>query len=143
MENEENFIKMTIGQQKYNSNKANICKKKLNQLRILQLTFSTLIPFTVAIFSDPECATILKYTVATLGLAVGIVEGLKNIRNYQDEWMNCRLTSEALKIELNHYQAKVSPYDRDDAFIKFVNRINNILKSSNSNWKTSTFDSEE
>ncbi len=79
----------------------------------------------------------LKYFAGVLGVIITIVEGIMNLRKYQETWATYRLTIEALRREKLLFQSGVGDYQNEaEAFPNFVFKAEQILSTENSSWSS-------
>lgn len=80
--------------------------------------------------SIPFCKTI----AIILSLLVAIAVGVNNSFKFHQKWKLYRLTAELLNREKLLFLTKVKDYGKENAFDIFVQRIEDILSSSNGDW---------
>ena len=101
------------------------------RLKGLQLVLAAAIPVvSVANASDAQ-----RWTSASLGALIGIVEGFLQLGQYHQNWLLYRATREALKREEFLYGAGAGPYavatNVDNLYIE---RCDAIMSGENAKW---------
>ena len=76
----------------------------------------------------------LNYVTAILGALIAILTGVLSLNKYQDNWIEYRSASEALKREFFLFETNCAPYDIQDSFPLLVERVENILATQNLQW---------
>jgi hypothetical protein len=100
-------------------------------MQILQITFSSAIPVLSGLASSAKW---MPLTVGILGAAVTAITGFSKTFRFQDLLGQYRSTFEALKREEALFLAQCKPYDTEDSFKTFVERIEGLLDKENSIW---------
>ncbi|MFK7855056.1 MAG: DUF4231 domain-containing protein [Granulosicoccus sp.] len=101
------------------------------RLQCFSLVAGSLIPLIALSFDTVEA----RIAVAIIGALTAIVSGLLSLFQYRDLWVDYRSTAELLKREKYLFLAKAAPYDASSAFPVFVNNVESILLSENSQWR--------
>ena len=74
------------------------------------------------------------FLVAILGALVAILASVLSLNQFQENWIEYRTTCESLKHEKFLFLTNTQPYDEDEPFGLFVQRIENLISKENSNW---------
>ncbi len=77
-----------------------------------------------------------EWIVAIFGLAVTISTAFLSLNKYQERWINFRTTCETLRHLKFLYLARSIPYDKNEAFGRFVADIESVVSKENSDWGT-------
>lgn len=101
------------------------------RLQCFALVAGSLIPLIALSFDTVEA----RIAVAIIGALTAVVSGLLSLFQYRDLWVDYRSTAELLKREKYLYLANAAPYDVGNAFPVFVNNVESILLSENSQWR--------
>jgi hypothetical protein len=103
-------------------------------LKTIQLIVAAAIPVVaVGAVSD-----IQRWTSAVLGALVGIIEGVIQLGQYQQNWLLYRATREALKREEFLHAAKAGPYTGvADPDALYFQRSDAIISGENTKWLSS------
>jgi len=109
-------------------------RARYTMLKSAQIFFAAAIPVvSVAAAGDSQ-----RWAVAILGALIGIIEGLIQLGQYQQNWLLYRATREALKREEFLHSAKAGPYsDVPDPDTLYFERSDAIISGENSRWVTS------
>jgi Protein of unknown function (DUF4231) len=100
-------------------------------LKGTQIVFAAAIP-VVAVAS---ASSVQRWTTALLGALVGVIEGLIQLGQYQQNWMMFRAAREALKREEFLHSAKAGPYaGTQDPDTLYVDRCDAIISGENTKW---------
>lgn len=109
-------------------NKAGYNERRFKRLRIATLVASSSIPL---------CAAFVKYTVITgaLGALIVLFEGLQQLNQYHQNWINYRATAEALKHEKYLFLSMAGPYaSSPNARTLLAERVESLVSQENSKW---------
>ena len=94
---------------------------------------ASLIPFLAAI-QDPRVHW-LHWIAAGLGLLIAVLEGLLQLKQYQQNWIAYRSTCEALKHEKFAYLGKATPYADDaDPHALLAERVESLVSQEHAKW---------
>jgi Protein of unknown function (DUF4231) len=120
-------------QRTWYSSKSRTNRAIYKRLKTLQLVLAAAIPvISVAAASDWQ-----RWMSAGLGALIGILEGIAQLGQYQQNWLIYRATSEALKREEFLHSAGAGPYtgiaNPDGVFIE---RCDAIMSGENAKWLT-------
>jgi len=101
-------------------------------MKVAQILFAAAIPI-VSVFSHADAQ---RYASAILGAAVGAIEAILQLGQYQQNWLLYRATREALRREELLYTQNAGPYTQagDDASRIFVERADAIMSGENTKW---------
>lgn len=109
-------------------------KKGRNWYKVLttfQIISGVLIPF-ISGFSGEILYS--EWIIAVMGLIITISTAFLSLNKYQERWINFRTTCENLKHFKYLYTTRSIPYDKEDAFSKFVNDVESVISKENSDW---------
>ena len=76
--------------------------------------------------------------VGVLGAIVAVLASLLSLNQFQENWIEYRTTCESLKHEKYLFLTKAEPYNEDDPFDLFVQRIESLISKENSAWSQYT-----
>ncbi len=107
-------------------------QRAFKALRIIEITAAAAIPLLAGQVDTGD--TRLKWVVGLLGSAVAIVAGLLSLYRLQENWIEYRVTCEALKHEKFLYLSRVEPYAVPNPFPLFVQRVESLISKEHSNW---------
>ncbi len=101
-------------------------------LRVLTIVLAAAIP-VVAVADGSSIIT------AALGSAIVVTEGLQQLFQFHNRWVDYRSAWNALERERRLYQSAAGPYaQRDDPDRLLAERIEVIIESENVNWGIDT-----
>jgi hypothetical protein len=110
-----------------------------NQSRYIALKSTQIIlAAAIPVVAVAAVGATLRWTTAILGALIGIIEGIIQLGQYQQNWLLYRATREALKREDFLHEAKAGPYAAaTDADTLYVERADAIISGENTKWITS------
>jgi Protein of unknown function (DUF4231) len=110
---------------------AQLNRRYYQTLKATQIVFAAAIP----VVAVSGAGATQRWVTAILGSLIGIIEGLIQLGQYQQNWLLYRATREALKREDFLYSAKAGPYsDARDADALFVERSDSIISGESLKW---------
>ena len=99
-----------------------------------QILLAAAIP--VVAVSSPS--NMQRWASAILGSLIGVIEGLIQLGQYQQNWLLYRATREALKREEFLHRAKAGPYSgAPDADTLYVERCDAVMSGETTKWLAS------
>lgn len=109
-------------------------RSRYTALKTIQIVIAAAIP----VVSVGAAGEVQRWTNAILGAFIGIIEGLIQLGQYQQNWLLYRATREALKREELLHSAKAGPYAGvPDADTLYFQRCDAIISGENSKWLSS------
>jgi Protein of unknown function (DUF4231) len=128
----EEYIEQRLdNQRKYYSDKSAFNQKWHRRLRSATILIAGLLPVVTA-YLDQHI--VLKILAGTMGATIAIIEGVQHLNKYQENWVNYRRTSEALKSEKIMFQTHTGAYAQDASLANLVARVEGILTNENQQW---------
>lgn len=101
---EKNYLlDRVFPQMKYYSDSSRVCKKMYHRLTILCLIFNGLVPFLILLEDVAYVGPFMKYLVAALSSAAGILTAVLALKKHRELWVQYRLCLEQLKRTVNMY----------------------------------------
>lgn len=100
-------------------------------LRIIEVVCAAAIPL-IAGFELFDCYSNL--VVGLLGAVIAICAALIGLGNYQENWVEYRTTCESLRHEKYLFLTAAEPYNADEPFGLFVQRVEGLVSKENSTW---------
>ena len=79
----------------------------------------------------------IKIAIGALGVVVAVIASLLGLLHLQEHWIEYRTTAESLRKEKFLFLSQTDPYDKDDAFHLFVQRVEALLSKENIEWAQS------
>lgn len=111
--------------------KSSINKAWFQRLRFLTILSAALIPF-VSTNADIPFG---HQMAAVLGVVIAVMEGLQQLKQYHESWVNYRTTEEALKHERYLYLAKAGAYRASDAPAPLLaERVEALVGTEETRW---------
>ncbi len=130
--NKEQYIKERLDEQiKWYSTKSRSNQKMYKRLRFLEIISASFIPFLSGFSSSIPYS---EWIIAFLGVLIAISAGASSLFKYQENWLEYRTTTEALKQEKVLYLTGVAPYNDEQKFEVLVTRAENIMSNEKNNW---------
>ena len=111
--------------------KSNANQRWFRWLRIVEIIAAATIPLLVGYV---DSVTELKVVVGVLGLLIAVIAGVLGLYQFQENWTGYRTICEALKQEKYLFSTRTSPYEQDDPFPLFVQRVENLISKEHSSW---------
>ncbi len=116
-------------------------QKRYKKYSYLILGASSLIPL-VTIFTIENIW--YRVIVCLLGIATSVSQGIINLNDYNENWIEYRTVCETLKKEKYMYLSKAGVYSSDESrFQYFVERVESIISQENVNWAGIKKDNKE
>jgi len=100
-------------------------------LRMVEIVAAATIPL-LAGFVEPFSD--LKIVIGILGLVVAVIAGVLALYQFQENWTAYRATCESLKQEKYLFLTKTEPYNGNDAFPLFVDRVEGLMAKERVAW---------
>jgi Protein of unknown function (DUF4231) len=111
------------------------------RLKVVLIVLAALIPFlagfqdNLAAMLDPQWALLPAISIALVGVAVVVLEGLQHVNQYHQNWLSYRSTCEALKHEKYLFLADAGPYgDTEDKRAHLAERIEELIGKEHAQW---------
>lgn len=131
--NDKEFIEQRVDDQiEWYCAKSGWNQRCFKRLRILEMLCAASIPFVVTYVVDES--NTLRIVAGVLGIIVAVISGVISLYRFQENWEQYRTTSESLKHEKFLYLTNAEPYNHDEAFPLFVQRIESLISKENSSW---------
>lgn len=131
--NEQDYLKTRLHDQlSYFEKKSSHNQKWYRRLKLLTIILSVSIPF-VTVFID-ELGLTGKVIIGLIGISIALIEGIQQLYQFQENWMNYRKTAEALKREEFLFKTQAGPYLKSAHVQKLAERVETILQIENQQW---------
>lgn len=145
---DEGYMKERVdGQIAYYDAKSSENRDKYKKLKKIEFFIASSVPVLVTFSTTAKgydipiiklpLDTVIQIIAAIGGVIVVIMNKLLELGEHQNLWKTYRQNAEALKQEKYMYMTRTEPYDEDDAFPMFVEKIESILGSELQRWKSS------
>ncbi len=131
MEQDDYLIERLEKQIEWYDKKSQDNQKWFKYLRVIEIVSAAVIPF-IAGYS--ESIPYSQVIIGALGVIIAICAGLSALNKYQENWLTYRTTCETLKHEKYLFLTGCKPYQGDEAFNAFVERIEGLISKENSQW---------
>lgn len=105
------------------------------RLRAIEIIAAGVIPLFAGFGGGSTWSTIV---VGLLGALVAIIAALLSLNQFQEYWIEYRTTCESLKHEKYLFLTSAEPYNDEDPFCLFVQRIESLISKENSAWSQYT-----
>jgi len=130
--NKENYLEERLETQiNWYDSKSQSNQHWFKNLRSAEISCAALIPF-IAGFS--ESIPYGQIVIGVLGVIIAICAGLSGLNKYQENWLTYRTTCETLRHEKYLFLTGCSPYNGEESFRKFVERVEGLISKENSQW---------
>lgn len=134
--NVEEYLKNRVDNQiEWFNKKSGAYKRYYNILRMLELVIAGLIPFLTGYV---DLYILIKPTIGLMGVLVGLIAGILSLFKFQENWIQYRSACESLQSEKYLFQTNAAPYDTDQAFHIFVQKVESMLTGENRAWSQYT-----
>lgn len=131
--NPEEYMKDRVDNQiDWYDKKSAFNQKWLKRLQVIAILSASTIPF-LAGYSSGEDETI-RVCIGILGLIVAAITAVLSLYKFQEHWLEYRTTCESLRHEKYLYLTQTVPYNAEDAFSSFVQRIESLISKENTDW---------
>lgn len=131
--NQDEYIKHRLDDQiGWYDGKSQWNQKMYKRLRVFEFAAAASIPFLTGYMTVN--APFINFTVGLLGLIIAVITGVVTLYKFQENWVEYRTTCESLKHEKHLFLTKVAPYDGDEPFPLFVQRVESLISKENTNW---------
>ena len=118
-------------------------QKSFKRSRIIIIICSVLVPLLSG-FSD--FSFWIKVLIGGMGALVAIFESIMGVYKYQENWIQYRMTSEALNREKIFYLTRSGTYSNKNdqtRFTAFVTNCEKIMAGENSSWQAYIAEDQE
>jgi hypothetical protein len=103
-------------------------QRAFKRLKVLQLVAAAMVPVVASVHAP-------VWITGGLGALVVVIEGIQQLGQFQQNWMNYRSTCEALKHEKYLYLANAGPYrDSEDSERVLAERIEGLVSQEHAKW---------
>jgi len=131
--NEVGYIEQRVENQIiWYDEKSQFNQRWFKRLQVSVILASATIPFLVGIL--PSESIWLKVIVGSLGLIVAAAASILGLYKFQENWIEYRTTCESLRHEKFLFLTKTDPYNTEDPFHLFVERVEGLISKENTDW---------
>jgi hypothetical protein len=109
--------------------KAVVNERRYRQIKVLQLLAAAAVPVAAAVSAA-------HWLIAALGGVILVLEGLQQLGQYHDTWINYRGTCERLKREESLFLAGAGPYARKNRERLLALNVERLISQGQVKWET-------
>lgn len=132
---EEYIEQRVVDQINWYDSKSQKSQKWFKRIRGLEIIAASAIPLIAGFGQGTTWSIIL---IGILGAIVAILASLLSLNQFQENWIEYRTTCESLKHEKYLFLTNTEPYNEEDPFGLFVQRIESLISKENSAWSQYT-----
>ena len=114
----------------WHDRKSALNKRWFISLRAVEMASAATVPFLSGFTGNPW----ISGTVGVIGIIITICAGMNTLCQFQRRWIEYRTTAESLKKEKFLFVTGAQPYNGDDAFSVFVQRVENMVSKEVGVW---------
>jgi len=134
--NEEKYISSRLDDQiGWYDQKSQSAQCWFKWLRGAEILAAAVIPLIAGFAKAPFPVTLV---VGILGASIAIISAAISLNQFQENWTEYRTTCESLKHEKFLYLTKSEPYQEEEPFRLFVQRVESLISKENSAWSQYT-----
>ena len=131
----EEYIEQRLNDQiGWYDRKSTTNQRWFKRLRFAEIVAAATIPFLSG-FADKSLA--IKIAIGALGVFVAVIASVLGFCNFRYIGLQYRATAESLRKEKFLFLTQTDPYNKDDAFHLFVQRVEALLSKENTEWAQS------
>jgi hypothetical protein len=131
----EEYIKQRLSDQiAWYDRKSTTNQRWFKRLRFSEIVAAATIPFLSGFVDN---SFLIKIAIGALGVFVAVIASVLGLLQLQVRWIAYRTIAESLKKEESLFLTQTQPYDKDDAFHLFVQRVEALLSKENIEWAQS------
>ena len=128
----EEYIEQRLNDQiDWYDRKSGTNQRWFKRLRFGEIVAAAIIPFLSGFAGNSFS---IKIAIGALGVVVAVIASLLGLLQLQEHWIEYRATAESLRKEKFLFLTQTEPYDKDDAFHRFVQRVEALLSKENTEW---------
>ena len=132
MDQDKYFNERLDPQIKWYDEKSVANQKWFKRLQIIVISVSATIPF-ISGYID-ESTLFLKIIIGALGLIIAAITSVLGLYKFQENWLEYRNTCESLRQEKYLFLTGVEPYNIEQAFPFFVQRVEDLMTQEQTKW---------
>ena len=104
-------------------------ERRYREIKVLQLLAAAAVPVAAAVSAA-------HWLIAALGGLILVLEGLQQLGQYHDTWINYRGTCERLKREESLFLARAGPYSRRNRERLLAENVERLISQGQVKWET-------
>lgn len=101
------------------------------RLRRAEIVCAAAIPILAGFVGEDLAGQV---AIGLLGGVIVVIASFLSLSQHQENWVGYRTTCESLRHEKFLFLTQVEPYDGEDRFPLFVQRIESLISKENSGW---------
>lgn len=131
--NQEEYMKARVDNQiDWYDRKSSFNQKWFQRLQVIAILSASTIPFLSGYSSGKDA--IIRICIGILGLVVAGITATLSLYKFQEHWLEYRTTCESLRHEKYLYLTRTVPYNIEEVFSIFVQRIESLISKENTDW---------
>jgi len=131
--NDEQFLKERVEDQiNWYDKKSQFNQRWYKCLRVGEIGAAAAIPLLAGYMSDKTPA--VQIIVGLLGFIIAIIASVVALYQFQENWVEYRTTCESLRHEKYLFLTQTEPYNIDNPFPLFVQRVESLVSTENTKW---------
>ena len=131
MNSNEYIAKRVDDQVNWYDKKSQHAQRWFKGLRGVEIVAAALIPLLAGFAPEAFPA---NFTIAVLGALIAVIAAVISLNQFQENWIKYRTTCESLKHEKHLYLTKAEPYQSEESFQLFVQRVESLISKENRDW---------
>lgn len=130
---EKEYITSRVDEQiKWYDEKSKKAQRYYKKLTYVILISSAIIPLATNLLANSIWT---KLFISILGISTTLSQGIINLNDYNQNWIEYRTVCETLKKEKYMYLTQAGVYsDNEESFKFFAERVESIISQENVNW---------
>jgi len=130
--NQEQYLADRVEEQiNWYNNKSQLNQMYFKNIRVVEIICAATIPFIAGMGDSLPYGSIV---LGVLGVIIAVSTGFSILSKHQENWLTYRTTSEIIKHEKYLFLTKCKPYNDENSFNLFVERIESLISKENSQW---------
>ena len=130
MNEEEYLVDRVDDQIAWYSSKSQTNKKCFLRCQIAAILASAAVP----VFAQFLKLSWASVTVGALGAISAVIASIVSLYHFREHWVDYRTTAESLKHEKYMYLTKTGPYEGENNFSLFIQRVESLISQENTTW---------
>lgn len=132
----EEYLDQRVNDQiQWYDDKSRGAQKWFKRIRRTEIACAAAIPFLAGFASHDPAVPI---ATGLLGGVVVVLAAFLSLSQHQENWIEYRTICESLKHEKFLFLTKTEPYDSENRFALFVQRVESLISKENSGWSQYT-----
>lgn len=134
--NQEEYLKERVERQiDWYNRRSRWNKRWFISLQIVILIASAAVPVIVLMPLVLAENMWIRIIISVLGSLTAVLTGITSLLQFRKNWIDYRTTAESLKSEKFMFQTKTGPYNADDDYSMFVERVEALISREHKDWK--------